>query len=274
MAVLEQGLKVFTSIHKRVYRSFKKELKKLFKLNALYMNDEEYFRILDWEPVRDIMQMEQQLQQTIQQAQQQGQEIPPEQIEQMKQQMMAQVQNTSMITRNDYKENMENASVAPAGDPNVVTQAQKMVKAEALMQSMASGLQLNREEVTYRILEAQEQPNIAALMNVPPPPPDPKVVLEQKRFEHQQMVDMKKLEQDDQRITSEAIKDESQAIYQRIKAESTVRNDGMKELEIELRGVQDIVKGLNEQQAERNARTRKVVRNAEGKLELQNGTGV
>jgi hypothetical protein len=48
----------------------------------------------------------------------------------------------------------------------------------------------------------------------------------------------------------------------------------MKELEIELRGVQDIVKGLNEQQAERNARTRKVVRNAEGKLELQNGTGV
>jgi hypothetical protein len=149
-----------------------------------------------------------------------------------------------------------------------------MVKAEALMQSMASGLQLNREEVTYRILEAQEQPNIAALMNVPPPPPDPKVVLEQKRFEHQQMVDMKKLEQDDQRITSEAIKDESQAIYQRIKAESTVRNDGMKELEIELRGVQDIVKGLNEQQAERNARTRKVVRNAEGKLELQNGTGV
>jgi len=47
MTVLEQGLKVFTSIYKRMYRSLKKEYKKLFELNALYLPDESYFRVLD-----------------------------------------------------------------------------------------------------------------------------------------------------------------------------------------------------------------------------------
>jgi chaperonin GroES len=47
MAVLEQGLKVFTSIYKRLYRSLKMEYKKLFYLNSKYLPDEVYFRILD-----------------------------------------------------------------------------------------------------------------------------------------------------------------------------------------------------------------------------------
>ena len=47
LAAIEQGLKVFTSIHKRTHRSFKKELKKLYKLNSKYLSDEEYFKIMD-----------------------------------------------------------------------------------------------------------------------------------------------------------------------------------------------------------------------------------
>lgn len=44
---VEEGLKLFTSIYKRVYRSLKKELRLLFLINKQYLSDEEYFAILD-----------------------------------------------------------------------------------------------------------------------------------------------------------------------------------------------------------------------------------
>jgi chaperonin GroES len=47
LALIEQGLKVFTSIYKRVYRSLKQEFRLLFELNAQYLNQEEYFTLLD-----------------------------------------------------------------------------------------------------------------------------------------------------------------------------------------------------------------------------------
>jgi chaperonin GroES len=51
LARIEQGMKVFSGIHKRIYRSLKSEFKKLAKLNRDYMDDEYYFRVLDVEQV-------------------------------------------------------------------------------------------------------------------------------------------------------------------------------------------------------------------------------
>jgi len=47
MAVIEQGLKVFSSIYKRMHRSMKKEFKKLYRLNSIYLPERAYFQILD-----------------------------------------------------------------------------------------------------------------------------------------------------------------------------------------------------------------------------------
>jgi len=47
MAVIEQGLKVFSSIFKRMHRSLKQELKLLKRLNRIYLPPESYFAILD-----------------------------------------------------------------------------------------------------------------------------------------------------------------------------------------------------------------------------------
>lgn len=47
LAMIEQGLKVFTSIYKRVFRSLKSEYKKLYRLNRLYMDETEYVTIMD-----------------------------------------------------------------------------------------------------------------------------------------------------------------------------------------------------------------------------------
>ena len=49
MATIEQGMKVFTAVYKRVYRSLAKEFRKLYILNREYMNPEEYVEIIDEE---------------------------------------------------------------------------------------------------------------------------------------------------------------------------------------------------------------------------------
>lgn len=45
-AALDQGMKVFSGILKRLYRAFKEELKKLYRLNRVYMDPKEYFTIV------------------------------------------------------------------------------------------------------------------------------------------------------------------------------------------------------------------------------------
>ena len=43
LAIIEQGLKVFSVIQKRCHRSLKKELRKIFHLNAIYLDEKVYF---------------------------------------------------------------------------------------------------------------------------------------------------------------------------------------------------------------------------------------
>lgn len=58
LARIEQGLKVFSAIQKRVYRSLKEELKKLRRLNKLYLSDMTYFQVLDTEEVKNLARMD------------------------------------------------------------------------------------------------------------------------------------------------------------------------------------------------------------------------
>lgn len=45
----EEGMRIYNAIYKRVYRAFKKELTKLYWLNATYLPQETYFNVLDTE---------------------------------------------------------------------------------------------------------------------------------------------------------------------------------------------------------------------------------
>lgn len=47
LALIEQGMQVFTAIYKRVYRAEKREFKKLFRLNRRYLPQKSYFTVLD-----------------------------------------------------------------------------------------------------------------------------------------------------------------------------------------------------------------------------------
>jgi chaperonin GroES len=49
MATIEQGMKVFTAVYKRIYRSLQNEFYKIFELNETYINPETYIKVLDIE---------------------------------------------------------------------------------------------------------------------------------------------------------------------------------------------------------------------------------
>lgn len=150
MAVLEQGLKVFSSIYKRLYRALKKEYKKLFRLNELYLDQEKYFTILD-----------EQLE-----GGQQGGSVQP----------------------TDY--DRDSIDILPGADPNIVSETQKLIKAQALMELIPLGT-VNPQVVTRRVLEAQEQSGIEELMQIDQKP------------DVQAMIQAEMLEQDNKRKWAE-----------------------------------------------------------------------
>lgn len=47
MASIEQGMKVFTAVYKRVFRALSKEYRKLYRLNYTYLNPEQYIAVID-----------------------------------------------------------------------------------------------------------------------------------------------------------------------------------------------------------------------------------
>lgn len=134
MATIEQGMKVFTAVYKRLYRSLQQEFDKLFDINATYLNPESYANVVD-----------------------------------------------VSVGPNDF--DRKNYDVCPGADPTAVSQTEKLLKAQGLMEMLPLGI-LDPVKVGLRLLEAQEQPNYMELLNqqvaqtgaMPPPPPDPKLL--------------------------------------------------------------------------------------------------
>lgn len=127
MATIEQGMKVFTAIYKRIYRSLTKEFKRMYRLNQIYMKPEEEFNVID-------------------------------------------SQELMMTGQSDYQ--MDDTDVRPAADPTSVSEMLRLTKAQALLELIPLGT-VNPQEVTMRVLQAQDQPDIEKLMNQGPPPPTP-----------------------------------------------------------------------------------------------------
>jgi chaperonin GroES len=79
------------------------------------------------------------------------------------------------IGRADYQE--KDIDVVPVSDPTMINDAQKAMKAEALMIWRDDPL-TNQPELRRRYFEGTGQNNIDELMKVPPPQPDPKLLLD------------------------------------------------------------------------------------------------
>jgi len=145
MATIEQGMKVFTAVYKRIYRSLDSEFGKLFALNATYLNPRTYQEMI-------------------------GVEVGPDDF-----------------STKQYK-------ICPGADPTAMSQTEKLLKAQGLMEMLPLGL-LDPVKVGIRLLEAQEQPNYQELLNPQvaqsgqlPQKPDPKQLESQAKVQAMQQV--------------------------------------------------------------------------------------
>ncbi len=128
LALVEQGQKVFSAIYKRIHRSLKQELKKLYRLNRLYLSPESYFTVLD---------------------------------------------QPKAIKQEDYATG--DVDVAPVSDPTMVSDMQKLARAEFLTQ-FAGDPDFNPREIKRRVLEAASIDRIDEMWAEQPPGPSPEMV--------------------------------------------------------------------------------------------------
>lgn len=187
MAVLEQGLQVFTGIYRRIYRSMSEEYRKLYILNGKYPDPEKYMRVLD---------------------------LP---------------ENEQVDISNDW--NTEDMDVNPSADPDIVSQAQKLLKSESLLQKAMAGLPMNLQVVTQRVLEAEGHEDVDALMQVEEKV-DPEIQFEQIKFQDESERAWAALLMEAHRQETEKIKDISQAIAHLARAESMDQAAKNQQLEI------------------------------------------
>lgn len=126
MAVIENGMKVFTAVYKRTRRALSKEILRVYDLNKIYLDEAEYFTIVDPDGLDK---------------------------EQLK------------VAPTDYKD--DNMDIRPTADPNAVSQFHKILRAEALLNTIQFGAPVR--PVLMRYYEALEIENPEEVL---PPPPE------------------------------------------------------------------------------------------------------
>lgn len=173
MATIEQGMKVFTAVYKRIFRSLAEEFDKIYDLNHMYLDPETYVKVLDIK-----------------------------------------------VDPSDF--DRSTCDIEPGADPTAISQTEKLLKAQGLMELMqsAQGI-LDPIKVLERILDAQEQPNWQELFTQqvqqsgqpPAPPPDPKIMaIQAKSQAEQQKIALS--QQAQQQAQELATRDKSQQMMQ------------------------------------------------------------
>lgn len=125
LALIEQGLKVFTAIYKRIHRSLKSELNKLYRLNRIYGDEKAQYKVGDtWKE----------------------------------------------ISKQDY---VLGSGVEPVSDPTMVSDMQRLGRAQFLMQ-FANDPMCNGHEIRRRILDAASIDHIEKIL-LDQAPPNPAI---------------------------------------------------------------------------------------------------
>lgn len=134
LAVIEQGLKVFSAIYKRIHRSLGYEFRKLYRLNRIY--GPIVFNYQDGDDWKEI-------------------------------------------TREDYE---KGAGVEPISDPQMVTDMQRLGRAQFLM-TFKDDPRVKGSVIILEAFRAAMIPTPEIYMNDAPPPPDPKIVVKNRELD-------------------------------------------------------------------------------------------
>lgn len=140
--MVEQGSKIFNGIFKRTYRSFRDEVRKLYRLNQLYLSDEVLYesgKLAQWD---------------------------------------------------DYQG--DSKEVCPAADPNIVSDQQRLMQAEAVRQAALSSPGFNIYEVQKQYLKALKIQDVDLILpdpagpNAIEPAKDPKLQIAEMKMQAEQ----------------------------------------------------------------------------------------
>lgn len=185
IAVIEQGLKVYGSIFKRLHRALKSEAKKLKRLNRIFLPPESYFQVLD-------------------------PKIDPQ---------TGVSGAAQLIWREDYKD--DQTDVQLYSDPNIISELQRTMKAQQIGQLMEQNLIPNPIAGAKIILESMDLPNVDELLTPPEPEPNPEFELERLKVESEVDYKAEKLQGELAVMDSQVIQMETVAILNLAKAEAT-----------------------------------------------------
>lgn len=200
MTVLEQGLKLFSGVYRRIHRSLASEYRKLYVLNSVFLDTSNYRSVIE---ARDVG------------------------------------SNELMM---DFLG--DPTDIRPASDPSIITEAQRLLKAESLLQKMRLGLPINPFMATKLALEAEGHENVELLMQMPEPQPNPEFELEVAKFQHQQQIDYANQSREDIRTQYQALRDQAAAIKTIAQAEGVevgTQLDQYKALVDNLKAQEDMV---------------------------------
>lgn len=148
LALLDQALKVYTSILKRLFRSYKKEFQKLYALDAENLTDKEYINIIDITP-EDL----------------QAAGITAEMLK----------ENSRALVSKDFNE--DDKDIQPVMDPTASSEALRLARLNAMAQAAGmppavgrlylEGIGVSQKDID--LIFPPTDPNA-------PPPPDPKMI--------------------------------------------------------------------------------------------------
>lgn len=173
LAQIEQGLKVFSAIYKRIFRALGDEYRLLYDLNARYPDQEKYLKVLDWQPAGLPPQIQSGMPAMPGAAPPETGAIPPGASEMggppgmdsLPPEMAQPSQAPVPIMVEDYA--YDDCDIVPVADAHMVTDMQQLAKAQVLMELAGHptiGPTLNHAEIGKRILQASKIENIAEIM--------------------------------------------------------------------------------------------------------------
>lgn len=170
LALLDQGLKVFSAILVRLFRSFKSEYSKLYRLDSLYLTDAEYARVVDF---------------------------TDEDIESFKQQGYD-PDDKRWFVKKDFDAN--DCDVQPVLDPRAASEALRLARLNALVQ--AGGMPPNIGKIYLKGIGTPDH-DIKRIFPDQEPPPNPAIIKLQADI--QQMKDQTELKHRELDIKMEEI---------------------------------------------------------------------
>lgn len=150
LALLDQALKVYTSILKRLFRSYRQEFQKLYKLNRDWLTDKEYIEVIDLSP-KDAQEM--------------GVDLS----------RLSEDGSSREIVAKDFS--LHDKDIQPVMDPTASSEALRLAKLNAMAQAAGMPPAVGRIYLEGIGISQKDVDTIFPPQDPKaPPPPDPKMI--------------------------------------------------------------------------------------------------